>query len=245
MPLPIYLAMTMAEIQNCQPAPPHCAFMACILSSGGTGLSNIPSALPPNTLLMLNDSVPPAGHRISEITQQLSQAVSHLHPDGILLDFQRPFYPWLGELTQTLCRDLPCSVAVTPIYEKFGGDYLFLPPISPDQEIGTVLNTWKGKRIWLELSAEALKLTLEETGCLRESDLSPLSPHPLYDERLCCHYEIRVTDQKAIFHLHRTPEDQLKLLEICSSLGVEAGIALHQEACSICPDHHIYSHRPQ
>ena len=245
MPLPIYLAMTMAEMHNCDPLPEHCAYMGCTLSSGGNGLSGIPSFLPNNAILTVNDSMPPHGHDASFIAEQLQEAVTQLRPGGVLLDFQRPYNSWLGELCMLLCHSLNCPVAVTPIYEEWGSEYLFLPPIQPDQEIESYFRTRKGKKYWLELSAESLILTLNENGCLRDTDLPPLSPFKLHDKNLYSHYEIRITDHEAIFHLHRTCEDQRTLLEACSQYGVTAGIALYQEACSICPVNLIDSHRPQ
>ena len=89
MALPLYLAMTAAEIRENPFLPGNTAYMACHFSPYGTGLSNLPRDLPPESLLILNDRTPIRGHDPQQIRDQLAQAMAQFQCLGLLLDFQR------------------------------------------------------------------------------------------------------------------------------------------------------------
>ena len=66
-----YLAMTPAEFNSVSQPPPDFAYMACHFSPYGTGLGNLPTVLPPESLLILNDRTPIHGHDPQRIFDQL------------------------------------------------------------------------------------------------------------------------------------------------------------------------------
>ena len=88
MALPLYLALTAAEFQNCSSLPEHAAWMACHYSPYGLGLSNIPKDLPQGSMLILNDRTPPCRHDPELIARQLGEIAERFQCGGVLLDFQ-------------------------------------------------------------------------------------------------------------------------------------------------------------
>ena len=235
MPLPIYLAMTQAEFCALQAPMPHCAWLSCGFSSSGAGLSHIPKKMPLNSILMVNDSIPPQGHDPRLVAQQLQDACSTLNLRGIALDFQRPYEEEIADMIKTVSAALPCPLAVTAPYQDIFPGCILAPPAPPDTCLPDHLAPWQGREIWLELSWETVKLHLTETGCksLREETAS--ENFPFQDHTLHCHYRIEVGADQGSFYLKRTWEDQQDLLQEGESLGVSLGVGLYQEACSICP----------
>ena len=67
MAIACYLAMTAAEFSVCTSLPPHIGWLACHFSSSGPGLSNMPKALPPDSVLIVDDSTPFHDHRADVI----------------------------------------------------------------------------------------------------------------------------------------------------------------------------------
>ena len=85
-----YLAMTPAEFNSVSQPPPDFAYMACHFSPYGTGLGNLPTVLPPKSLLILNDRTPIKGHDPDLVLETIEQLTENSPCDGLLLDFQRP-----------------------------------------------------------------------------------------------------------------------------------------------------------
>lgn len=225
-----YLAMTAAEFHHgCLPAGPV-GWLSCLFSPYGTGLSNLPKALPEGALLILSDLTPMRGHDGDRITLQLQETVNAFRCCGVLLDFQRPRQEALAALAQQLSRTLPCPVAVS---EPYGDDLeraVFLPPIPPGTAPDRYLAPWQGREIWLELSREGEQIILTEDG----ANCSPLPPLPedfpgFPEEKLHCHYRIETSESKAVFTLWRTKQDQEDLLNEAQALGVTTAVGLWQE----------------
>ena len=229
MAFPFYLAMTGWEFHNCQALPNHTAWMACHFSPYTQGLSNIPRTLPENALLMVNDRTEPQNHDPTVVARQLLDAVEHLKPRGVVLDFQRPFHQETAEITLKILSELPCPVAVTPIYAKETSGPVFLPPILPNQEIAECLSSWNGREIWLETENTGICLNVTEGGCEIHPFVSKPETSALEDPALCCHYHIQVLHDRAVFSLFRTPEDQTVLLQKAEKLGVTLAVGLYQE----------------
>ena len=78
MVLPLYLAMTAAEMYAVSSLPEKVAWMACHFSCYGTQLSNCPDSLPEGSMLIVNDRTPPAKHDPQRIIQQLTQLIEEL-----------------------------------------------------------------------------------------------------------------------------------------------------------------------
>lgn len=225
-----YFAMTAAEIRANGPLPSGLAWMACHFSPYGTGLSNLPNALPPDSLLILNDRTPIHGHDPARIARQLEERITALSCQGLLLDFQRPGEPETAALVRYLTDTLPCPVIISDKYGDGLDCPVFLPPVPPDTALSAHLAPWQGRKLWLDITLEGIALTLTKEGACAV----PLPrPFPVTkgrrEETLHCHYRIDLPDSAAKFTLWRTAADLEELLEEAERLGVTAAVGLYQE----------------
>lgn len=233
MALPIYLAMTAWEYENCSSLPEHPGWMACHFSSYGDGLCNFPAVFPADGLLMVNDQIPPADHDPDLIAKQLLLCVDTLSPKGVVLDFQRPYCEKLQEVADAVLSALPCPVAITESYSQSWNGSIFLPPIPVDKKIAEYLQKWSGRDIWLEVTKAGENLVLTKGGCHR-MPLEPLPERAVFqDAPLFCHYCTHVTGEQAIFSLWRTDTDLASMLECAEAFGVSTAIGLYQEFSAI------------
>lgn len=230
MALPLYLAMTAAEISRTEVLPEKCAYMAFHFSPYSTGLSSFPDTLPPGSMLILNDRTPVYGHDPQLIAQQLQQAADVLSADGLLLDFQRPDHPETAAVAAAILKTLSCPVAVSEHYANDLDCPVFLspPPLDCPPEIHFA--PWKGRELWLEAALDSACITLTEKGSTYTPLFPPETPEPFhYEPRLFCRYHIELTDSTARFTLYRTKAELASLLEEAPRLGVTRAIGLYQE----------------
>ena len=165
-----YLAMTAAEAAGISgPEGWAMAWMACHFSPYATGLSNLPEALPPGAMLILNDRTPMAGHDPERIRQQLLESWEKLGVEALLLDLQRPGCPEAAALCAALGTGMPFPVGVSQLYGAETEGPVFLDPVPPDRSVEAHLAPWQGRELWLDLAAEAICLELTESGCRREA----------------------------------------------------------------------------
>jgi len=224
------LAMTAAEIRKNPVLPPKIAWMACHFSPYGLGLSNLPEALPPNSLLIVDDVTPPHGHDPVLIAEQLCGCARALQCCGVLLDFQRQGNNETKSIAALLAAALPCPAAVSSCYADGLECPVFLPPVPPSVPLEEHLLPWKNREIWLELGLEGEVLTLTEQGC----EVTPL-PCPDWkaegfsDDTLHCHYTIETTEKSAGFTVWRTRNDLEELLADAETLGISVAVGLYQE----------------
>lgn len=229
MPIPCYLAMTPAEMSEKWIPGTGAAWMACHFSPYGTGLSNLPEWLPPESLLILNDRTPIHDHDPVLISAQLGDCAARLGCCGILLDFQRPGQEQTRALARYLCRSLPCPLAVSEAYAE-DASTVFVSPVPADTGLETHLSRWKGREIWLELGLDTEEISLTEQGA--QIRTLPAWAHPedgFSDGHLHCRYRVELSKDRAVFTLWRTPEDLKALLEEADRLGVTAAVGLYQE----------------
>lgn len=228
MVLPLYLAMTAAEIRANTDFPPNIGYMACHFSPYGTGLSNCPAHLPEGSMLILNDRTPIHGHDHGLIADQLTELVEKLKCDSVLLDFQRADVPELSLLAEKLSAALPCPVGVSDLYAADSDCSVFLPPVMPDTLLSEHLVPWQGRDIWLDISTEGLEITLTEKGASTVSLPSQVFPACHGDSALHCHYRIDV-GENIRFTLFRTEQDVKDLLAEAKHLGISRAVGLYQE----------------
>ena len=224
-----FLAMTAAEMQNSRRISAGICWMACHFSPYGLGLSNLPTALPPGSLLMVDDITPIHGHRPDIIATQLEQAVQELGCAGVLLDFQRSDCAEAAALASSLVTALPCPVAVSDVYAAKLDCPVFLsaPPCNEPPE--SWFFPWQGREIWLELSQSPVQLTVDKSGCQAAPLPSPPYEEGFADESLLSHYRTEIQEDSAIFTLWRTREDMDALLKLAESFGVTRAVGLYQE----------------
>lgn len=228
MAIPVNLAMTAAEFCFCPCFPSEIGWMACHFSPSGPGLSNLPRALPPGSLLILDDQSPFDRHDPDRIADELAACIRALGCAALLLDFQRPDTAQVRSLTDRLSKSLPCPVAVTPPCVRETGAAVFLPPLPCHIPLKDWSASWAGRDAWLELSLDREVVTLTPQG----AQIVPGSFEDgdgFSDEKLHCHYSVAVEANQAVFHLWRTGTDLAGLLEEAEQLGVKRAVGLYQE----------------
>ena len=228
MEIPLYLAMTAAEFSSCDPLPQHPAWMSCRFSPSGKGLCNLPSTLPEGTLLILDDQTPPDGHDAFLIRRQLEEILNSHRCAGLLLDFQRPDSMETAEIAKTLLA-LPCPVCVSHLYAEDPSCPVFAPPCPLTTPMEHHLAPWQGREIWLEVALDSADYRIHKNGC----QICPASQEalPFYDEKLFCHYGIRIEPEQILFTLERKRTDLDILLTSAAACGVTRAVGLFQELC--------------
>ncbi len=225
-----FLAMTATEMRKDSRLPPKVAWMACHFSPYGQGLSNLPTELPPQSMIILDDSTPLRGHDPKTISDQLSDCLNGIRISGILLDFQRPGNPETAALTKHLIRELPCPIIVSDHYAEDLSCPVFLPPVPPSVPLPEHISLWKGRDIWLEIGLPGETLTLTKQGCKTAAVPYPdISISGFSEETLHCHYTITTNEKSASFTLWRTMDDLTQLMEEAATLGITDFIGLYQE----------------
>jgi hypothetical protein len=227
MPLPIYLAMTAAEFEKNSCLPPQIAWMACHFSLYGKGITNLPNALPPGALLILNDRVPIRGHDPERICQQLLTFLERNPVFALLLDFQQPDQEEIRHLAAHLASAIGCKLAISSLYAQPGCP-VFLPPCPPDLPLSEHIAPWKGWELWLDIAKSVQHLSLDAHGCHslpfpREAQC----PQPA--SNLHCHYGIQSHADSISFFLERKAEDLSDFLQSAENSGVTTAVGLYQE----------------
>jgi len=225
-----YLAMTAAEFAAARPLPEKIAWMACHFSPYGTGLSNLPPALPEGSLLILNDRIPICDHDSIRIADQLAQTANVLNCSGILLDFQKPEDPALCDLAAHLIDSLSCPVAVSEEYAHGCDCPVFLSPCPHHTPLQEHIEAWNGRELWLDLAVDAETITLTKKGAvILPLPLGETSENGHWDKGLHCHYSIESGADFARFTLWRTREDLEALAQEAERLGIHTLVGLYQE----------------
>ena len=228
MEIPLYLAMTAAEFSSFNPLPQHPAWMSCRFSSSGNGLCNLPPTLPEGTLLILDDQTPPEGHDAFLIRRQLEEILTLHRCAGLLLDFQRPDSMETTEIAKTLLS-LPCPVCVSHLYAEDPSCPVFVPPCPLTTPMEQYLAPWQGREIWLEVALDRADYRIHKNGCqIRPASQEAL---PFYDEKLFCHYGIRIEPEQILFTLERKMKDLDILPASAAACGVTRTVGLFQELC--------------
>ena len=230
MALPLYLAMTAAELSAHDQIPQKLAWMACHFSPWSQGLTNLPPSLPPGSMLILIDRMPCQGHSSALVTQQLSDTVRKLGCESILLDFQRPPEPEAAAMIQALLDGLPCPVAVSESYAEGFDCPVFLPPSPLHLPLTEHLAAWTGREIWLEAALCQEDAVVTPGGVSYVPRFPPEHLEGGFEEAaLCCHYRTKALENEVRFTLYDTPESLQKKLEQAEALGVARAVGLYQE----------------
>lgn len=224
------LAMTAAEL-GAAPLPDHPAWMACHFSPYSTGLTNLPTKLPPDSLLILNDRTPIHGHDPQRVCRELEGVLQRFHCPGLLVDFQNQPCPESEELVSFLAEHLPLPLALPPEYDR--GKGVFLPPVPTDIPVSEYLQKWAGREIWLEAALEGQNISLTREGAAYSPNRRRDFDHIHEDQALHCHYSIQDTPQGFLFHTWRNPEDLTKILQEAQDLGVATAVGLYQELAPV------------
>ena len=224
----VYLAATIREMEMF--APKKAAYLSCHFSPSGQGLSNMPDSLPQDSLLLLDDSMPVCGHSPAIVVKQLRDLAERFDLKAILLDFQGEKDTQLRNMAQAIIQGVPCPVAVTESYAKDLGCPVFLSAPSVDTVLEKHLEIWLKQGVFLEIAPCKLRLEITENGCRKiPLPFGDRESFPLYHEKLCCHYDVEVFSDRAVFTLMRTKEDLAALADQALALGVLGAVGLYQE----------------
>ncbi len=228
----VYLAVTMREMEEF--LPKKTAFLSCHFSSSGKGLSNVPHSLPKDSLLLVDDSMPVCEHDPGVVVKQLKDLVARFSVKAVLLDFQGEKTAQAENMAQAIINGLPCPVAVTERYARGLGCPVFLSATPADIAVEKHLEKWLKQGVFLEIAPCETRIEVTETG-RKKTPLSFKNPEnlPLYNEKLCCHYDVEVFPNRAIFTLGRTKEDLAALAEKALALGALGLVGLYQELSSL------------
>ncbi len=229
MVLPIYLAMTFAQVYSKKPDHPI-VWMGASFSSNHTGLSNLPEALPPSSVLLVDDRIIPEEHDPERIIEELLRCKEQTCFESIILDFQNPYNKPCVQMAEHIAQALPCSVAVTPPYKDLSHGPILLPPHPPDIPFDEYTEPYSGRELWLEVTTENTVLTLTESGCTVHTEQQDEFTEPMFtDEQLCCSYHIKVTENNAVFSLFHRIEDLEQLSKKYSHIGLKRMIGLYDD----------------
>lgn len=229
MDLPLYLAMTAAEIMGSESLPPYPAWMACHFSAYDTGLSNMPKKLPKGAMIILNDRIPIAGHDPDRIADQLSNLVETFDASGILLDFERKQVEQTTQFVKSIVPLLRCRIGVSENYANAVSCPVFLsqPPLY--MRLDAYLQPWADREVWLEIALDEVCVCVSKKGVSYESNHGKSSNPVHQDQSLFCSYQIETEDDAVKFLLHRSQKDIPPLLEYAKSLNVRCAIGLFQQ----------------
>lgn len=225
-----YLAMTACEMEKAKKMPPRSAWMACHFSPYSTGLSNLPTWLPPRSIIILNDRTPIYRHDSTVVAQQLNILCKEFDAEAVLLDFQRPFSDEYKAVVLNVVNTLAVPVGVTETYASIPSCPIFLPPPPLLCKPAEYFKVWQGREIWLEAAMETKQLTITADNMRINNASHPESGNNFFvDQNLMCHYMMEIADDHITFLLNRTYGDLIKVAELASQMGITKVIGLYQE----------------
>lgn len=213
-----YLAVTEKEIGNFSGPV---AWMACRFAQRQPGLENLPSQLPPGSLIMVDDLQPIFGHSPARVARQLESLCKKHRSAGIILDLQRKKTPQAMQMVKALLQIKEIPIALTPEYAReFSCPVLVTVPIH--LKLQQVVAPWKGREIWLDIPMGQVNL---RQGKVTEEKSSHSGSYQ-WDRFLCCGYA--KTGQDA-YTLCRTKAMLPKILDEAAKLGIAKALILASE----------------
>lgn len=186
--------------------------------------SGIPPNLPPNSIIVLHDQ-----EYTAYDPDKVASFVSQYDCSGVLLDLQKINSHSSNLLIEALDQ-LHVPFCVSASYAQNDARAVFIPPVPLTIPLAQYIAPWRGRTIWLELALDGQLVTVTPDSSTER--YLPAVKYPSegrHDQHLHCHYEIKLTEQAAIFTLWRTKEDIDELLIEADQLGISLAIGLWQE----------------
>lgn len=227
MPITGFSALSPGRFRTCAPLPRHPAWMSCHFSP--QGLKDLPQSLPAESLLILDDSIPPEGCTLESVLEKLRSWPGLQTVSGLLLDFQRPVDSFCAGLAPALCEALPCPVAVTEAYASCTDGPVFLGLLPPHRKLTQQVLPYEDRELWMELGPAPEQIALTEDGAAVSALSGPLPPCPHWDLDLHCHYRVSLSEDQTVFTLLRNREDLRALLRDAQDLGIRRYVGLYGE----------------
>ena len=216
MALPFYLAMTLEEMEEADTLPPCAAWMAW--------QGALPTALPPNAMLILTDRLP------CRDPDRLAAEIKALNCGSILLDFEHAPEPETMGIASALSKALSCPVAAPPGFSVDPDCPVFLPPCPLHVPLADYLRPWQGRDIWLDVTAQQQIITVTQSG----TRYGPTAPADRQDggwpdEVLQCRCISEMSEDAVRFILFDTPDTLKAKLNRAETLGISRAVGLYQE----------------
>ena len=216
MVLPLYLAMTAAEINAVPVLPPRWGCLAW----------RIPAALSPERMLILTDGAVREG----QDPARLAASVAKLNCGSVLLDFEGAPTDHTRMVADALFQALPCPVAAPPGYVEDSDRAVFLPPCPLHVPMAEYLAPWRNRAVWLDVTRQRQTIRVTRQGTTYGS---PAPADELtggtFDDTLLCRYRMEQADDAVTFTLFDTPETLEQKMALAASLGVTGAVGLYQE----------------
>lgn len=225
-----YLAMTAAEYFSADTLPNKVAWMACHFASYGTGISNKPYSLPPGSMLILNDRIPPRNHDPIQISEEMNHLINKYGCSSVLLDFQEHNNNELKSIAAYLSENLTVPVGIAEEYAKDLNCCVFLNAPALQKDLSETIKVWSGRKLWLEIAPEAEEYIITEAGSkVTPSECCECDDTWHKDKSLHCSYSYQLTGDHAHLNIQRSFEDLKELMEEAGTIGVEQFVGLYQQ----------------
>ena len=225
MDLRCYIAMTAEEIYTAQVLPPYIAWMACHFSPYGTGITNLPQQLPKESMVILNDRIPPNGHDKQYIADQLNA----LQCSSYLLDFQRVGSSETEDLTSYLTEQLIGPVGISQPYMHCCNSPVLID-LPPHRKLIDTVAQLPNRELWLEVATDSALVTISESATKIEQNIAFLSEGSYFDDsKLHAKYRIQVNRDCAQFHFLRDTGHLKALMQEAQTLNIKTAVGLYQQ----------------
>ena len=241
MDLPLYHAMTAAEFSFARKLPRHIAWMACHFSAYSTNLSNLPTEIPPGSMIIINDKMPPSGHDKFAIAEQLNRLADQYRVSSFLFDFERKETEETAEMIYYLTSSVNSPVVVTEVYAHAskGPVLISMPPphISLKKQIANIQN----RELWLELAMETEIAIIDSNGCHFQPYGGEVFPAMEFtDSTLHTKYRLQICNNHANYLLKREIAEVADIMKEAKSLGVTTFVGLYQQFGMNFSEHTAY-----
>lgn len=205
--------------------------MACHFSPYGLGLTDLPDALPPGSLLFCDDRIPILRHDPQLVARQLTETARDLECSAIVLDFQQPGLEAGARIVQAISERAVCPVAVASAYAQHCTGPVLLPPPKLWEPVTKVTRPWQGRELWMEWAIQAARITVTEDG----AQYTPLEEPPVretsdqMDTALLCHYRMELGEHHAAFLLWDDAETLAQKRTAAENAGITTLVGLYQQ----------------
>ncbi len=235
MSIPLFLAITPAEFAHLPELPNPLAWMSVRLSLTSPGLSNVPSQLPPGSLIIFDDKTPWSGHSVELVCKEMTTLLLNTKAYGLLLDFERAPTPETILLVKALsqcCKEIGIPLAAP---EGYGGDEsvaVFTSPFPCWKKPTETSNDHRA--LWLDASptAHALRITQDHAVGIAlpyPPETPPEEDQIHWDESLHCAYWTDFDGDGLVITMYRTPEKTTELLAELPSSPFRLAVGVWRE----------------
>lgn len=219
-----YPVVTAEDFSCFPPGEQPIAWLGMHFSPQDSSITAVPSSLPPNSILILDDRVPPPEQGCGKLLLQLESIIGRLSPEGVYLDFQRPGLSSSRRFSEAFRERFPALTAVSHYYADKSSPIVVLPPPPLYQDLQKFIEPWQGHTVWVEQAPTEWKLTVTEKGMKPLETAISAHSHGNYCPVLCSYYSIQTSTDRAVFTLWTTEESLRSQSQLLQALGVQKNL---------------------